>query len=106
MARMAASSADSDPRRRLARMAAFRKETLPRRSPSIRALPVMAGTATAPRLRKASGSASGTGALVVRAARQATERKVSFILVAGCCSCFLLTECYELMLHYCLYRWL
>ena len=31
---------------------------------------------------------------------------LTFILVASCCSCFLVTECYELMLHYCLYRWL
>ena len=55
----------------------FRNATLPRSSPSIRALPVMAGSATAPKLTKASGSASGTGALMDKAARQATDRIVT-----------------------------
>jgi len=41
----------------------------------------MAGSATAPKLTKASGSASGTGALMDKAARQATDRIVTFILV-------------------------
>jgi len=68
----------------------FRKATLPRSSPSIRALPVMAGIATAPRLRKASGSASGTGAPRPRAAKLAREIRATFILMlmilltAGC----------------------
>lgn len=43
----------------------------------MRALPVMAGRATAPKLIKASGSASGTGALIAKAARQATDRIVT-----------------------------
>ena len=45
----------------------------------MRALPVMAGMATAPRFTKASGSASGTGALMVKAAKQATDRIVTYI---------------------------
>ena len=49
----------------------FRKATLPRSNPSIRALPVMAGIATAPKFRKASGSASGVGAPRVMAAKLA-----------------------------------
>jgi len=51
----------------------FRKATLPRSNPSIRALPVMAGIATAPKLRKASGSASGTGAPMLMATKLARE---------------------------------
>ena len=47
----------------------------------MRALPVMAGMATAPRLKKALGSAlgsaSGAGAQMVMAARQATDRIVT-----------------------------
>jgi hypothetical protein len=47
----------------------------------MRALPVIAGMATAPKLRKASGSASGTGALMLRAAMLAREIRTTFILM-------------------------
>ena len=45
----------------------------------MRALPVMAGMATAPRLKKGSALASGAGAgaLIVMATRQATDRIVT-----------------------------
>merc|ERR1711892_1258355 len=46
-----------------------------------RALPVMAGIATAPKLRKASGSASGTGAPMLMATKLAREIRATFILI-------------------------
>ena len=51
---------------------------MPISRPSIRALPVIAGRAMAPRGKKASGSALGAGALLTMVARAARERRATW----------------------------
>ena len=51
---------------------------MPTSRPSIRALPVIAGRAMAPRGKKASGSALGAGALLTMVARAARERRATW----------------------------